>query len=332
MDAPELEAYLPLSEASMIHVGDGVNDVFVLSPTQGDSRAEPQDDRDADRLVAKFGTYSEPGHLRSGVAAYQLLAKFTDLPVPGVVALDEGDDQTLPFVVMEYRPGTALAGGFPDIERATNPGAVRLLGAVMVAFGSIPAHATDGYGYIERTDYRDGSPVAVGEYDDCTTWLVDYGTELYEAAAEHEQLDPLVPDVFDYLQASRDRLSESPSPSILVTDFSPANLMSRDGTPPESAAGLTGVIDLERAKIGPLEFAAVNAEYLLTRYVDDPEPVREALYDPLPFGPAIPRRDFYRVLAMGRSVAALPFWYDPESELYEKRARVIASELVRIVR
>ncbi|WP_258302608.1 hypothetical protein [Haloferax larsenii] len=138
--------------------------------------------------------------------------------------------------------------------------------------------------------------------------------------------------MFDYLQASRDRLPESPSPSILVTDFSPANLMSRDGTPPESVEELTGVIDLERAKIGPLEFAAVNAEYLLTRYIDDPEPVREALYDPLPFGPDIPQRDFYRVLAMGRSVAALPFWYDPESDLYEQRASAIASELDRIVR
>ncbi|SEL51622.1 phosphotransferase [Haloferax larsenii] len=164
------------------------------------------------------------------------------------------------------------------------------------------------------------------------TYFVEYGTELYEAAAPHERLDVLIPDVLDYLQASRDQLPAHPSPSILVTDFSPANLMSRDGTPPESVEGLTGVIDLERAKLGPLEFAAVNAEYLLTRYIDDPEPVREALYDPLPFGPDVPRRDFYRVLAMGRSVAGLPHWYDPESELYEQRARAIASELDRIVR
>ncbi|WP_396611850.1 phosphotransferase family protein [Haloferax sp. S1W] len=325
VDAPELARYRPLSEVSLTDVGDGVNDVFVVSP-------DHDTDRNADRLVVKFGTYSEPGHLRAGVTAYRLLAEFTDLPVPEVVALDEGDDETPPFVVMEHRPGAALADGFLDTERATNPAAVRLLGAVMAAFGSIPAQATDGYGYIQRTDYRDENPVAVGTYDDCSAWLVDYGTELYEAAAAHEKLDAIVPDVFDYLQASRDRLPATPSPSIVITDFSPANLMNRDGIPPESVDELTGVIDLERAKLGPLEFAAVNAEYLLTRYVDDPAPVREALYDPLPFGPDIPRRDCYRVLAMGRSVAALPFWYDSEGELYEQRASAIASELDRVVR
>ncbi|AFK20089.1 hypothetical protein E6P09_14770 [Haloferax mediterranei ATCC 33500] len=328
VDAPELEGYLPLSEASLMHVGDGFNDVFVLSPPQGKAR----DDRDTDRLVVKFGTYSEPRHLRAGVTAYQLLAEFTDLPVPEVVAFDQGDDQTPPFVAMEHRPGAALAGGFPDTERATDPAAVRLLGAVMAAFGSIPARATDGYGYIQRTDYRDGSPVAVGEYDDCSSWLVEYGTELYDAAADHESLNAIVPDVLEFLRANRNRLPEAPSPSVIITDFSPANLMSRDGTPPNSVDELTGVIDLERAKIGPLEFAAVNAEYLLTRYVDDPAPIRDALYDPLPFGPGVPKRDFYRVLAMGRSVAALPFWYDSEDEMYEQRAREIASELERIVR
>ena len=258
VDAPELEAYLPLSETSLMHVGDGVNDVFLVSTPQRD-----------DRLVAKFGTYSEPEHLRAGVAAYLLLAEFTDLPVPGVVAFDEGDDETPPFVLMEHRPGEALADGFPDTERATNPDAVRLLGAVIAAFGSIPPRATDGYGYIQRTDFRDGSPVTVGECDHCSEWLVDYGTELYEAAAAHEELDAIVPDVFDYLQASRDRVSEHSSQAILITDFSPANLMSRDGTPPAGVDELTGVIDLERAKVGPLEFAAVNAEYLLTRYIDD---------------------------------------------------------------
>ncbi len=63
----------------------------------------------------------------------------------------------------------------------------------------------------------------------------------------------------------------------------------------------------------------------------DPQPIRRALYDPLPIDPDSPERDCYRLLAMGRSVTALDRWYDPTGERFQRRGTTIAAELERII-
>jgi aminoglycoside phosphotransferase (APT) family kinase protein len=312
-----------VSEASLASVGDGFNDVFAVPPPG--SREN--------RFAIKFGSYSKPSHFRAGVAAYRLLSAYTALPVPMIYAADVDEEATPPFVVMDYCPGAPLAAGFRDVPSATDPDAVRLLGAVVDAFTRIPEHAAEGYGPIRDFDApkRERGPRAAGEHDDWAAWLVDYASGFYADPPAHPALEAVAPRALKYLRANRDRLPSTPSRSIVLTDLSPGNLLSPDGDPPDSVNGLTGLIDLERAKLGPVEFTAVNAEYLLTRYVSNPNPVRDALYAPLPFGPELRWRDLYRIVAMGRSVGALSAWYEPGSETYRRRGDTVAAALRQII-
>lgn len=55
------------------------------------------------------------------------------------------------------------------------------------------------------------------------------------------------------------------------------------------------------------------------------------VYDPLPFGPDLPRRDLYRLLAMGREVGALDLWYEGGSQTHERRGNTLAREIEQIV-
>lgn len=320
VDLPDFESRRAAPESSITPVGTGVNDVFTVSPPRSSET----------RFVVKLGSYSKPSDFRAGVAAYRVLSAHTALPVPTIYAAGL-DEERLPFVVMEHRPGAALAADFRDIPNATDPGAVRILGAVIDAFARIPAHAADGYESIRDLDSRERGPCAIGEYDDCARWLVDYASGFYADPPAHQSLEAIAPRALDYLRANRDRLPSAPPCSIAVTDLSPGNLLSPGGDPPGGVDGLTGLIDLERAKLGPVEFTAVNAEYLLTRYVSDLEPIRDALYASLPFEPDLRRRDLYRIIAMGRSVGALPAWYEPGGELYRQRGDAIAAALGRIV-
>lgn len=304
-----------IREASVTRVDGGVNEVFVVST-------------DTHSCVVKFGTHSTAWHLCAGVVAARILSAHTDLPVAEVYAFEW--DVYPPFVVMERLPGVALADDFYD-PRTTQPDALRLLGTVIEAFSAIPEHVADGYGVIQRGENRDGDHIAVGEYDDCGAWLLDYASRFYQNPPEHEALSAIAPQVPEYLRAHREKLPTNPDPAIVVTDLSPGNLLAQNGTPPSDGGGLTGVVDLERAKIGPAPFTAVNAEYLLTRYVSEPETVRDALYEPLPFGPDMPSRELYRLIATSRSVAALSFWYEPGSEMYHQRGDAIAAEIERTI-
>jgi aminoglycoside phosphotransferase (APT) family kinase protein len=300
--------------ASIRAVDGGVNDVFIV--TTGD---------DAERLVCKFATFSRPVSFREGVAAYRLLGTHTELPVPEVYAL-RTDPPGLPaFQIMEFLPGSHLS----DPARSGNLGPARALGAVVAAFAAVPEGAATGYGPIRDTADGGASEGVGGKYDDCADWFADYWASLYADPPDHDRLATVASAVPDYLRANRDRFPSEPEPSVVVTDFGPSNLLTAGGT--VSGGGgvddLTGVLDLERAKIGPAAFTAVNAEYLLTRGVDDPGPQVEALYDPLPFGPDVPRRDLYRLVALGRSVHALDLWYEVGSEEHRRRGDAVAAEL-----
>lgn len=302
--------------SSVAPVGDGVNEVFRV------------DRPDGDRLVVKFATHSEPAHLLAGVAAYRLLDAYTDLPVPTVHAFEPDPDGLPPFLVLDHVPGESLTDGFRDVD----PPAARALGAVVREFARVPAEAVDGYGFLREFELTGSGPRAVAGGDDWADALVEYAARLYDDPPAHDALAAVAPAVPDYLRAHRDRLPADPDPSLVVTDLSPANLLSPDGEPPSDGVdGLTGVLDLERAKVGPPAFTAVNAEYLATRYVTDPRPIREALYEPLPFGPDVPARDLYLLVALGRSVSALPTWYDPSSEVYRQRGEAIAARIERLV-
>lgn len=314
---PETLGYPAPDPGDVAAVGDGVNDVYAV----------PVGD---ERVVVKFATYSTADHLRAGVAAARVLRAYTDLPVPAVHAFAEDPVDLPPFVVLDRRPGDPLAADFAD-PRVRDPDAVSLLGAVLRRFGSVPERATAGYGSIDRFDRRRGGPRVVATHENCGDWLVDYGTRYLRNPADHDALAAVAPRAADYLRAERDRLPAAPEGAIVLTDCSPGNLLAPDGVPPASVDGVTGVVDLERAKVGPLAFAAVNAEYLLTRDAEDPDAVRAALYDRLPFGPAVDSRELYRVIAVARSAAALPAWYDTGSERFRERGDAVADELARLV-
>ena len=202
-----------------------------------------------------------------------------------------------------------------------------------MAFASVPNGAVTGYGPIRGTADSRADRGVVAEYDDCADWLVEYGTMLYADPPAHDRLAAVAPAVRDYLRANSDRFPSEPDPSVVVTDFGPSNLLAPDGSVSGDGGitDLTGVLDLERAKIGPAAFTAANAEYLMTRGVDDPEPMVDALYDPLPFGPDVPQRDLYRLVALGRSVNALDVWYEEGTEGYRRRGTAVATEIERLL-
>lgn len=232
---PETVGHDPPDPAAVTAVGDGVNDVFVV----------PLGER---RVVVKFATFSTAADLRAGVAAYRVLGARTDLPVPAVYAFAEGPVDLPPFVVLEHLPGDPLAADFDD-SRVSDPDAVRLLGHVLRAFGRVPPVAAEGYGMIQRPTERTDGPCAVAEYDDFPSWLVDYGTRFLADPPDHEAVAAAAPRAADHLRTERERLPAAPAPAVVVTDLSPGNLLSPDGTPPADSGGLTGVLDLERAKV-----------------------------------------------------------------------------------
>jgi aminoglycoside phosphotransferase (APT) family kinase protein len=303
-------------DLSVQHVERGVNEVFVV--TYGD---------DHEPVVCKFAEFSWPVSFRAGVAAYRLLGEYTELPVPEVYALRTDPPEMEAFHVTEYLPGEPLDDATPE---DTTP--ARALGEVIAAFRSIPRSATDGYGMIREQDGESG-PEVVADSDSCADMLIEYGAGLYEDSTEHDALASLISEVPDYLRANSERFPTEPDPAVVVTDFGASNLLAPGGTlaGEGSASELTGLIDLERARLGPIEFTAVNAEYLMTRGMDDPGPVVEALYDPLPFGPDVPNRDLYWLVAMGRSVHALETWYEQGSDEYLQRGTELANEIERTV-
>lgn len=317
VDAPE---QLPASASTP--VGDGVNDVLVVDPPGGST----------ERFVLKLGTFSTAANLRAGVAAARALRAYTSLPVPDVLGFDAGSDDRPPAVALDYCPGAPLAADFDDVENLTDPARVSLLGGVVAALDALPDDAATGYGTIQRLDAVDGSPHLTADFDGFDEWLVDYTTRHFENPSPHPDLERVAPDALTYLRRERHRIPADPSPSVLLTDLSPGNLLAPDGRPPATVDGLGGLIDLERAKLGPVRFTAVNLEYLLARDLDDRSPVQDALYDRLPFEPTFPLRDCYRLAAVSRSVSGLSTWVDPETDAFDRRATAVARELEEIIR
>lgn len=316
VDAPE---QLPASASTP--VGDGVNDVLVVDPPGGST----------ERFVLKVGTFSTAANLRAGVAAARALRAYTALPVPDVLGFDAGSDDRPPAVALEYCPGAPLAAGFDDTENLADPARVSLLGGVVAALDALPDDAATGYGTIQCGGDVDDRPRLTADFDGFDEWLVDYTTRHFENPSPHPDLERVAPDALAYLRRERHRLPSDPSPSVVLTDLSPGNLLAPDGRPPETVDGLAGVVDLERAKLGPVRFTAANLEYLLTTDVDDSKPVHDALYDPLPFGPSFGLRDLYRLAAVSRAVSGLSTWETPGSDAFDRRARAVARELEAIV-
>jgi len=319
LDVVDAVAALPAD--ALTAVGDGVNDVLVVDPPQAG----------AERFALKVGTFSTAANLRAGVAAARALRAYTTLPVPDVLGFDAGDEDRPPAVALTYCPGAPLASGFDDTENLADPARVSLLGAVVAALDALPADAATGYGTIQRVDANDDGPHLAADFDHFDEWLVDYTTRHFENPSPHPALERVAPDALAYLQAERHRLPANPSPSVVLTDLSPGNLLAPDGRPPATVDGLTGVVDLERAKLGPVRFTAANLEYLLARELEDRTVVQDALYDHLPFGPSFALRKLYRLAAVSRAVSGLSTWEDPGSDAFDRRASAVARELEAIV-
>jgi len=312
-----LEAPGSLPSNALTAVGDGVNDVFVVDPPESD----------ADRFVLKVGTFSTAGNLRAGVAAARALRSYTDLPVPAVLGFDPGSEDRPPAVATEYRDGDPLASGYDDVANLADPARVSLLGAVLAALDELPADAASGYGTVDGVETVDGRPHLTAAHDRFDDWLEAYTTKHLESPVSHPAIERVAPDALEHFRAERHRLPSDPKHSVVLTDLSPGNLLAAGGRPPETVDGLAGVVDLERAKLGPVRFTAANLEYLLAAEADDPTRVRAALYEPLPFGPEFERRDLYRLAAVTRAVSGLDTWEDPESDRFDRRCREVARDL-----
>lgn len=314
-----------MSVGDISEIEAGVNDVYTFST----GRVDPE------RAVCKFATFSQPIAFQAGVRANRLLAEYTAISVPDVYALRPNPSDIPAFQITEFLPGDPL----PSHPEPDALGPARAFGRVIRELGAIPSAMTDGYGWIQPTSAENpetvpnGSLNVEGEYDTCSEWLLQYGLELYEELPAHEELAATAQAVPSFLQEHSHRFPDDPSPSIVLNDFGPGNLLAPDGT--VSATGnlteVSGLIDVERARLGPMEFNAVNAEFLMQRWIDEPEPAISAMYEPLPFGPDVQRRDLYRLLAMGREVGALDLFYEEGSETHEHRGVKLAHEIEQIL-
>lgn len=339
--------------ATATRIDDGTNAVFRVDTGRSDDHG--------DSYVVKFATFSRASSLRAGLVASRLLATHTGLPVAPVVGAALSPADTPAFVVWERLAGETLPGAPHDTVDAPPPlPAVRALGRVIRAFAAVPDAATRGYGDLRPAtdgdwDDRDGvsgldaagegvsddtaasvtgdaddlpaSVTAVGETDRWDDWLRGYVRERYADPPDHDALAPVAERVPAWLDDTLADVPPHPSRSVVLTDLSPSNLLAPDGVAPGPDESLTGVVDLELARLGPAAFTAVNAAYLLTRGTDDPTAVRAALYEPLPFGPDVPGRRQYLVAALGRSVSALSFWYEPGSRRWRDRGDALAAQL-----
>lgn len=313
------------SISDITEVENGINGVFVFA-TGMDNPA---------RAVCKFATFSKPKAFQAGVVASQKIAERTAIPVPDVYRFRATPEDLPPLQIIEFLSGDPLPG-HPAPE---NTGPARALGRVIGELDSVPADQTSGYGWIEAdgvettADLGGSDRIVEGEYDSCSEWLLQYGLNLYDDLPAHDRLAAVAAAVPSYLRENSHRFPEQPHRSVVLTDFGPKNLLARDGTVSDegSLTELSGLVDTERAKLGPVEFNAVNAEFLMQRWIDDPEPVVEALYDPLPFGPDLPRRDLYRLLAMGREVGGLDLYYEKGGEKHERRGQKLADRIEQVV-
>lgn len=314
-----------LSVGDITEIESGVNDVFRFSTGL----------EDPERAVCKFATFSRPIAFQAGVRASRLIAEYTEIPVPEVYAIRPDPSDLPAFQIAEFLPGAPLTS-HPEPD---TPGPARAFGRVIRELGAIPSETTEGYGWIqpdspERLEDISTTGTRVeGEYDTCSEWLLQYGLDVFEELPEHEELAATAQAAPAFLREHRDHFPDEPAPSIVLNDFGPGNLLAPAGTVSAdgSLTAVTGLVDVERARLGPMEFNAVNAEFLMQRWIDDPEPVISAMYEPLPFDPDLPNRDLYRLLAMGREVGALDMFYEVGSETHEQRGTKLVQEIEQIL-
>ncbi|WP_436922993.1 aminoglycoside phosphotransferase family protein [Halosimplex amylolyticum] len=261
---------------------------------------------DADAYVVKYSTFSGRELLAAEVEVYRLLAD-TDLPVPRVVdaTLDRADGPA--FVVMEALPGSS-----PDGDAVT-PAVAREMGATLRGFASVPP--LGGYGRLRRDPDR--TPPLVAREDSWREYVDWYADMLLSKPSD--ALADCADDVRAVIDETRPAVPAEPDPALVVSDYRPSNLhVDGDGR-------VVGVFDLERAAVGDLRFALVNAAYLLTRHRPaEAEQLRAALFDG--FGDAVGGevRTCYRAVAVAREIRGFDFWWDDRSVVDEEAANVRA--------
>lgn len=326
-DAVEMVAW-PASGSSIgeiTRLEGGVNDSFVFSTGLDDPV----------RAVCKFATFSQTDSFQAGLRANRLVAAQTQLPVPEVYGFRAVPDSFPTFQILDFLPGDSLSIS----SESDNYGPARALGRVIAELGHLSTEATTGYGWLEADGIETVADLSVqdmavhAEHEECSEWLLEYGLGLYDDLPSHDTLASVAGAVPSYLREHSHRFPDETPQSLVLTDFGPGNLLAPEGTvsPDGDRTELTGLLDLERAKFGPIRFNAVNAEFLMLRGLDYPAPVREAFYEPLPFGPDVPRRTLYRLLSMGREVAALDLFYEEGGQTHDRRGCALAREIECIV-
>ncbi|SFR75731.1 Predicted kinase, aminoglycoside phosphotransferase (APT) family [Halogeometricum rufum] len=196
-------------------------------------------DHDA-TYVLKFAPEEKAAQLQRGAAAYRHLDARTSVPVPGTVTVEpDGCDLPYPYSVVEHVGGDELSsiGQFRSFPRGRKRAVVREMGR---ALGTL--HAQTAF---ERYGSVSGRSGALTVDDRVADWRAHYRRryEEYADAARESPVSDLADRAVECFERMSDLVRPESGPVLLHGDFTPDNLITRDGT-------VRAVLDWEHAEAG----------------------------------------------------------------------------------
>jgi aminoglycoside phosphotransferase (APT) family kinase protein len=190
--------------------------------------------------VLKLVPSNELSTLRTGVRAYDHVSSVPDVPVPTVYALDTSEQRlSYPYSVVDHVGGDELdeVSQFRSFARERKRSLVRAMGRTLGALHERTAF--DRYGSLSA----DGEALTVdGVERDWASFYADRYRQHAADAADSPVAD-LATEAADCFERVAADLDGPAAPALLHGDFTPDNLVIRDGD-------VRAVLDWEHAKAG----------------------------------------------------------------------------------
>ncbi|GKZ14382.1 phosphotransferase [Haladaptatus sp. T7] len=306
------------SVTDVIPADEGTDDVFFVTVEM------PDGDRSC---VLKSRSFVDPPSFRVEPRILDFVNRRTGIPVPNVLGyVDEHDDLSAPFFLMERASGEAVSGPTSLTDDALSRTA-RDAGRHL---GELHAAATfDGYGWLRAGMDADAEP-SVGDLSladlepDWPARVRSYAEANLSRIEESERFADLTDDLRVGLDGHLEAVPETPEPVLLHDDYRFGNLLVDSET-----GAVRTVLDWGNQFTGHHEFDLATTEhYLCGRRPLDADRraiVHDALLDGYAETNELTRDDAfrrrqraYRFVAQLSALAWFDLWYrgsdDPEKD------------------